>query len=289
MILTGLALLSGVLLGGTWEQAETWRSDGVALSVPAGERLAAQRLFNELLAGAPADILPVDFERRAAGLGLDVQFQPGVVLLHGDGGVFAVRLGDPEIPPLILQAPHAWYDFKTGRISGALFDAGVSRALFLNGGHRFGGVEGDDPRFDLAHRYDTLYQAATVGAAQGLIDPMVVQLHGYGGNASPFANGSAYGPGFWPGGPAGYAQFMPSSFRVQRSTRVRLANLMEQGRVTTAARPSEFLAAGNGTDPRLWNMVLQQDGEGVCDADATPGQCATTRVLDRPVLYEWGV
>ena len=120
-------------------------------------------------------------------------------------------------------------------------------------------------------------------------DSDLVTVHGYGGNASPFANGSAYGPGFWPGGPAGYAQFMPSSFRVQRSTRVRLANLMEQGRVTTAARPSEFLAAGNGTDPRLWNMVLQQDGEGVCDADATPGQCATTRVLDRPVLYEWGV
>ena len=29
MILTWLALLSGGLLGGTWEQAETWRSDGV--------------------------------------------------------------------------------------------------------------------------------------------------------------------------------------------------------------------------------------------------------------------
>ena len=198
MILTWLALLSGGLLGGTWEQAETWRSDGVALSVPAGERLAAQRLFNELLAGAPAEILPVDFERRATELGLNIQFQPGVVLLHGDGGVFAVRLGDPEIPPLILQAPHAWYDLKTGRISGALFDAGVSRALFLNGGHRFGGVKGDDPRFDLAHRYDTLFQAATVGAAQGLIDPMVVQLHGFGPQTSPAAavisRGSALEP-----------------------------------------------------------------------------------------------
>jgi hypothetical protein len=110
--------------------------------------------------------------------------------------------------------------------------------------------------------------------------------HGYGGNASPFANSSSYGPGF-PGGPTDYAQFMPSSFRVQRSTRVRLANLVDAGRVTSAAHPSVFLAAGNGTDPRLWNMVLRQDGEGVCDADATPGKCATTRVLDRPVIWEW--
>lgn len=186
MILAFL-LVSGGLSGGLWEQAELWRSDGAPLSVPAGERLAAQGLFNELLAGAAADILPVDFERRAAELGLEVQFQPGAVVLHGEGGVFAVRLGDPEIPPLILQAPHAWYDFKTGRISSALFDAGVSRALFLNGGQRYGGVEGQDARFDVAHRHDTLFQAATLGASQGLIDPLVVQLHGYGPKTSSAA------------------------------------------------------------------------------------------------------
>ena len=187
MMLAWLTLLSGGLTGGIWEQAELWRDDGAPLSVPAPERLAAQRLFNELLAGAASDILPVDFERRAAELGLEVQFQPGAVVLHGQGGIFAVRLGDPEIPALILQAPHAWYDFKTGRISGGLFDAGVSRALFLNGGQRYGGVDGEDKRFDVAHRHDTLFQAATLGASQGLIDPLVVQLHGYGPKTSPAA------------------------------------------------------------------------------------------------------
>jgi hypothetical protein len=187
MSLVWLTLLSSGLQGGLWEQAELWRKDGVPLSVPANERLAAQRLFNELLAGAPADILPEDFERRAAELGLEVQFQPGSVLLHGDGGVFAVRLGDPESPALILQAPHAWYDYKTGRISSALFEAGVARALFLNGGQRYGGVDGQDPHFDVAHRHDTLFQAATLGAAQGLIDPLIVQLHGYGPKTSTAA------------------------------------------------------------------------------------------------------
>jgi hypothetical protein len=187
MILAWLTLLSGGLQGGLWDQAELWRSDGVPLSVSASERLAAQRLFNELLAGAAADILPVDFETRAAELGLEVQFQPGVVVLHGDGGIFAVRLGDPEIPPLILQAPHAWYDYKTGRISSALFDAAVPRALFLNGGQRYGGRKEEDVSFDVAHRHDTLFQAATLGASQGLIDPLVVQIHGYGPKTSPAA------------------------------------------------------------------------------------------------------
>jgi hypothetical protein len=141
-----------------------------------------------------------------------------------------------------------------------------------------------------------------------------VTVHGYGGNASPFANTSAYHAG-WIGGPTGYAQFMPSLFRVQRcvrrarrahqraahrssqltpclsfaaqrrsSTNVRFANLIGDER---GLKLSQFVAAGNGTDPRTWNMVLRQDGEGVCDAVKTPSLCATTRVLDRPVLWEW--
>jgi hypothetical protein len=117
-------------------------------------------------------------------------------------------------------------------------------------------------------------------------DSDMVQLHGYGGNASPFSNRTRYHAGF-PGGPNNYTQFMPSLFRVQRSTRVRFANVMDEGRVTDEEKPSLFIAAGNGTDPRTWNAILHQDGEGVCDPNATPEQCTATRVLDRPVLWEW--
>lgn len=180
-------LLLVLLSGGLWEQVELWRTDGAPIQATAPQRLAAQRLFNELLAGAPAGVLPVDLEARAGALGFEVQQRPDVIVLHGEGGVFAVRLGAPEIPALILQAPHAWYDYKTGRISSALFDAGVPRALFLNAGQRYGGVDGDDPSFDVAHNHDSLYQAATLGAAQGLIDPLVVQIHGYGPSTSSAA------------------------------------------------------------------------------------------------------
>ena len=83
------------------------------------------------------------------------------------------------------------------------------------------------------------------------------------------------------------SRYTPSLFRVQRSTRIRLANIMDAGRVTTIHKPSLFVAAGNGTDPRTWNAILQQDGEGVCDPDVTPLQCSATRVLDRPVVWEW--
>ena len=111
-----------------------------------------------------------------------------------------------------------------------------------------------------------------------------VALHGYGGNASPFLNKTRGAAHLRRDGRA--ASFMPSLFRVQRSTHVRLANLIDAGRITSPTQPSEFVAAGNGTDPTGWNMVLHQDGDALCDADQTPNLCATTRVLDRPVLWE---
>ena len=79
---------------------------------------------------------------------------------------------------------------------------------------------------------------------------------------------------------------MPSLFRVQRSTRVRFANLNDAGRVTDPNVPSAFVAAGNGTDPRSWNMVLRQDGDALCDPLRSDA-CDATRVLDRPVVWEW--
>ena len=45
---------------------------------------------------------------------------------------------------------------------------------------------------------------------------------------------------------------------VQRSTHVRLSNLIDAGRVTSLNLPSAFVAAGNCTNPLQWNMVLRQ-------------------------------
>ena len=73
---------------------------------------------------------------------------------------------------------------------------------------------------------------------------------------------------------------------MQRSTRVRFANLVDAGRVTDPNASSAFVAAGNGTDPRSWNMVLRQDGDELCDPQQSDA-CHATQVLDRPVLWEW--
>ena len=68
---------------------------------------------------------------------------------------------------------------------------------------------------------------------------------------------------------------------------MRLANLIDAGRVTSPTIPSTFVAAGNGTDPREWNMVLRQDGDEFCDPAEHPTECSATSVLDRPVVWEW--
>ena len=114
-------------------------------------------------------------------------------------------------------------------------------------------------------------------------DSDLISLHGYGGNASPFINKTKNNVRR----DHRVAKYMPSLFRVQRSTRVRLSNLIDAGRVTDPNTSSAFVAAGNGTDPLKWNMVLKQDGDAMCDPLVTPTECTATRVLDRPVMWQW--
>ena len=121
----------------------------------------------------------------------------------------------------------------------------------------------------------TLYGAKSEGnyVSVWIRDSSDVTVHSFGGDATAFANTTLY--------PPGRAQFMPSLLRVQRSSRVRLANMVDVGRVTDDAQPCTLVAAGSGTPPQLWNMLLWQDTDGICT------NCTTTRVLDRPVLWDW--
>lgn len=82
----------------------------------------------------------------------------------------------------------------------------------------------------------------------------------------------------------GFTEFLPSSFRIQRSSRVTLANVVNSERTV---RPTKFVSAGNGYDPNLYNMILYQDGEGVCDPNQSPESCSASAVMDRPVLWRW--
>lgn len=122
----------------------------------------------------------------------------------------------------------------------------------------------------------TLYGAKSEGnyVAVWIRDSSDVTVHGYGGDATPFANTTRY--------PAGRADFVPSLFRVQRSSNVRLANVVDTGRVTGKDHPCTLVAAGSGVDPARWNAILWQDTDGLCAS----GACQTTNVFDRPVLWE---
>ena len=84
---------------------------------------------------------------------------------------------------------------------------------------------------------------------------------------------------------------VPSLFRVQRSARVALANLMNVERVVDMQNVT-LAAAGVGYDPREWSMVLRQDEDGLvrgaeCAGGAASSVCAATPALERPVLWQW--
>ncbi len=167
-----------------WTTVDKARRDAPFGDLSPGERLDMQSLMMDLFAVAPTGNVPADLVSRAAHLGLHLRIEEERVLLWGAKdvplGVFVVRLG--PAPSLVLEAPHGWYDLDTGRLVADLFESGAARAAFFNQGHRFGGPGGEEKQEvhpDVAHRPASLFQAATLGAARGLSDPIVVQIHGF--------------------------------------------------------------------------------------------------------------
>eukprot|EP00117_Sycon_ciliatum_P043633 scpid60461/ scgid31570/ len=89
-------------------------------------------------------------------------------------------------------------------------------------------------------------------------------LYGFGGNAAAFPVTFKY--------PAGYTQATPSLFRIENCKNLRIANVMD---FTRSRGGNATFFAGEGVDPRLWTMILDQ----TLDRYIPP--------LDRPVLYYW--
>jgi len=101
------------------------------------------------------------------------------------GGAYLVRVGSTS--PVILQAPHAFFDLGTERIALAMFAAekGWPRALFVNTIHRYVGVDGvklvqDNAPADPCHNPEHLFNYATKAALVAVKRAEVVQLHGFG-------------------------------------------------------------------------------------------------------------
>lgn len=108
--------------------------------------------------------------------------------------VWALRQGQGAAP-LVLEAPHAYFDLDTLREGRVLFDALSARALIVSGTHRCAndlasscsgmtGVCTDEGRqpyrnSDMAHRTDTLFQAVHEAIAEQWSQMTVISLHGF--------------------------------------------------------------------------------------------------------------
>ena len=197
-----LLLLGLVLAPAAWADAALWRevealrNDGAYTDASAFRRAQVRALVADLVRSLPAGSIPAGAKRRAAEAGLRLEETEGWIVLGSQpdqaDGFFALRRGTGG-PPLVLQAPHAWYDKGTGPLACALFEGGVGRALLVNTAQRNSPSRGDlsvdsETRgADVAHRPESVYQAATLGVADALSDPLVVQLHGFGGGHGAFS------------------------------------------------------------------------------------------------------
>ena len=170
-------LILALTLGGSWDLAKRLRDDEATVYATPNRRELVRELVADLVSGAqPADEAA---RQRAREAGLDLSIDEdrlSLAAIGGGDGLVVIRRGPSA--PLVLQAPHAFYDADTGAIAGALFDEGAGKVVMFNTTHRYRGEHEGEPA-DLAHLPETVFQAATLGVAQGLGNSLVVQLHGF--------------------------------------------------------------------------------------------------------------
>jgi hypothetical protein len=192
-LLLALLLAPPALAGADlWSQADGLRNDDGYADASTWRQAQVRALVSDMVREIDAGALPASARRRAQAAGLVLEEREGWVVLHSlpeaADGFYAFRKGAQGAPQLVLEAPHAWYDLNTGRISCALFEAGYGRALLLNSAQRKAPVGSDEALgADVAHRAGSVYQAAHLGVVDALEDPLVVQLHGFGAGHGDYA------------------------------------------------------------------------------------------------------
>jgi hypothetical protein len=146
-------------------------------------RTLVTRLMKALRPGPLPEALVA--EARAAGFALEPTHDAAGalwILREPDGqragaGAFVLRPGGS---PLVIEAPHTFYDEGTGEIALALFARLRAGGLFFNTVHRYAPPDGDQHPADVAHAERTLFAAAN----QGLLEAApwaILQVHGFGG------------------------------------------------------------------------------------------------------------
>ncbi len=164
------------------------------------ERTAVQPLIDPLIAAlAQGKPLPAIHDiAEELGFELEEWVIEGVTLWalvepdsrRRGGGIYLFRRDAPvlgERPLRLLQAPHSYYDTRTGLLALTLLVRGSADArpdvLFANSMHRYGRPGGEVPATpvptDLSHNPDHLFSAMTDTLARTHGRVQVVQLHGF--------------------------------------------------------------------------------------------------------------
>lgn len=192
-LLLGAALAAGPE---TWPLAREQAAEGAPLPPTGAERAAFVALLGGLARAAPAGVVPAGAEAAAASLGLSLRRDGDRLWVEEAGagprrgvGVYALRLG-PLPREVVLQAPHPTTDLHTGAIVGALFDRGGVRAAAFATTRRDAG-EGADA----AHAPESWFQSATQALGEGLLQPLLVQVHGFGADTTDADAVLSLGPG----------------------------------------------------------------------------------------------
>ena len=169
--------------------ARTYDRADFRFRVPTEEQLRRTRaLVAALMRSQSPGTPPAELVAQATAAGFVLQESEDgagrVWVLHepegvrGGAGLYAFRPGDSQ---LCVQAPHSFYDQRTGDIGLALFARLEARCFFINTVHRHARSDSDaEHPADVAHAERTHFQAAT----RGLLDVApfaIVQVHGYGG------------------------------------------------------------------------------------------------------------
>ncbi len=206
----GLAILALLVMpprasaGDLWSLVELNRHDSSYQDANLEKALRIRQITSLLAAAAPTGQVPDTVESLVREASMVLEYHGDHVLLrsgpHEADGLYAFRLGG-QTSSLVLQAPHGWYDLDTGRLVAALFEGGTGAVACFNTAHRYLGQERRATGADVAHRPGSAFQAATIGLADGLADPMVVQVHGFSDQeysySAVISGGLAFQPARW--------------------------------------------------------------------------------------------
>jgi hypothetical protein len=220
----------------TWAVVEALRTGREAERPDLALRVGYSDLVAELATAAAGGGLPPGAPARAEALGLVLRVEDRVVRLSepmgGQRGLGLLVLSvGPVAAEVVLQAPHPWADLDTGEITASLFDRGGVRALWVATSAR---GEGEAGNRDPAHDAEGMLQAATDALCRALLDPLVVQVHGY---ADESSDSEAVISG-------GLARWSPESLEALRA---RLASGLgvDPARVRTGAEEPALAARSN--------------------------------------------